>query len=374
MPSRAFTAASVERTKPPAKGQVDHFDKGFPGLALRVSYGGGKTWTYFYRAAGRLRRLKLGTYPGMTLAEAREAWRAARKETAAGRDPAAQRPSLAVATVAQEWLEKDQAKNRSHRAIERIVERLILPAWQHRSIAEIGRRDVLDLIESVSAPMMARRTFSAIHRMLNWCVRRGIIEHNPASNIDRPGVAVSRERVLNDRELVAVWNAAEQLGWPHGAAVKLLALTGARRSEIWELRWDEIEDGLIRLSGLRTKNGEPHTIPLSTPAISIVEAIPRIAGSDYVFAARKPSSNWSNAKADIDAQAKIAPWRMHDLRRTVATGLQKLGTGLQTIEAVLGHTSGSRAGIVGVYQRHSFDAEKRAALEAWGAHVMGLVS
>ena len=152
-------------------------------------------------------------------------------------------------------------------------------------------------------------------------------------------------------------------------------LTGARRTEIGDLKWSEIESDTIKLAGDRTKNGEPHTIPLSTAASIVLQHAPRISNSQRIFATNSHSSlagGWSRAKHNLDELSGVKGWRIHDLRRTVATGLQKLGVNLQTIEAVLGHTSGSRSGVVGVYQRHSFDAEKRAALDAWGTHVMAI--
>jgi integrase len=174
---------------------------------------------------------------------------------------------------------------------------------------------------------------------------------------------------------MAVWNTAKELGWPYGPAVQLLILTGARREEIGQLRWSEILEDSIKLNGSRTKNGEPHDVPLSLPALALLEQVPRIAGSDFVFTAtgKTPITAWAWAKAKLDGLSQVTSWRTHDLRRTAATGLQKLGTPLQVTEAILGHTAGSRAGIVGIYQRHNYANEKRAALEAWGAHVMALV-
>jgi integrase len=211
-----------------------------------------------------------------------------------------------------------------------------------------------------------------VHRLFRWAKSRDLIEANPAADLPKPGRETARDRVLTDSELVAVWNAAVELGWPSGDAVRLLILTGARRAEISELKWSEIHGNTIKLSGARTKNAEPHDIPLSEAALSVLAQIPRVVGSEFVFVNPLRSGAWSNAKLKLSA-ANVPQWRIHDLRRTVATGLQKLGVNLQTIEAVLGHASGSRSGVVGVYQRHSFDAEKRAALEAWGAHVMALV-
>lgn len=193
----------------------------------------------------------------------------------------------------------------------------------------------------------------------------------------KPGSETKRDRVLSDVELVAVWRIAEQMGWPFGTAVQLLILTAARREEIGQLRWSELDldQSAIRLKGERTKNNEPRDIPLTAQALALLKGAPRIADSDFVFTTKGTTaiSGWSRAKRQLDTLAPIASWRLHDLRRSVATGLQRLGISLQTIEAVLGHVSGSRSGIVGVYQRHSFDAEKRAALEAWGRHVDTLI-
>jgi integrase len=155
-------------------------------------------------------------------------------------------------------------------------------------------------------------------------------------------------------------------------------LTGARREEIGGLQWSEVGEQEIILTGERTKNRQAHLIPLSFEAKAVLGRVPRIVGSPFLFGEKRSSGKWDHAKKRLDASmAELAgeggsAWRLHDLRRTVATGLQKLGANLQTIEAVLGHTSGSRSGVVGVYQRHSFDAEKRAALDAWGVHVTSL--
>jgi integrase len=294
-----------------------------------------------------------------------------------GRDPA--RKEIAgdnFEGVAREWLKRDQAGNKSLAEVQRIVEKEMLPAWGHRSIRDIRRHDILVLVDAIvdrGSVTMARRFMAYVHRLFRWSVSRGIIESNPAADLPKPGRETRRDRVLSDKELGRVWNAAETLGWPYGAAIQLLILTGSRRAEISELEWSELNGETIELKGVRTKNGEPHSIPLSKPALQVLERVPRMAGSEYVFGKPLRSGAWSTIKYKFDS-AGISDWRLHDLRRTVATGLQKLGVNLQTIEAVLGHTSGSRSGVVGVYQRHSFDAEKRAALDAWGKHVTELVA
>lgn len=382
MPSyKTVTVAAANRFKPPKTGQIDHFDRQYPGLSLRVSCGGRKSWTYHYRLGGKLKRMTFGTLSEMTVEQAHDAWREARKAVEAGRDPRPTAPTAATDfdSVFREWLQRDQSKNKSVRIVKRSIEREVLPSWGHREITDIGRRDVLDVIDAIAdrgAVIAARRMQARLHRLFKWAVGRGIIEVNPAVNLPKPGEETKRDRVLTDDELVKVWNAAERLGYPYGPAFQLLILTGGRREEIGQLNWTgEIVDREISLAGDRTKNGEPHSIPLSTPARALLDQLPRIAGSDYVFTVggRSPISGWSRAKVDLDDLAQVESWRTHDLRRTAATGLQRLKTPLQVTEAILGHTAGSRGGIVGVYQKYSYADEKRAALEAWGAHVMALL-
>ena len=168
-----------------------------------------------------------------------------------------------------------------------------------------------------------------------------------------------------------MWNAAGELE-AYGQAVRLLALTGCRRDEIGALRWSEIEGAVITIPGSRTKNGEPHAVPLSAAAMSVLAEIKPTNGSDFVFGAR-PLSGWSHHKANLSEFAPIAPWHLRTLRRTLATGLEKLGVPLVVTELVLGHTSGSKGGIVGVYQVHDYLPEKTAALKSWGEHIMDIV-
>lgn len=381
-----LTVAGVARVKPPKHGQVDHFDRGYPGLALRVSYGGARAWVYFYRLHGKQHRLTLGRFPAMGLDEAREAWRVARLAVAKGESPTHARPTAAdsFAAVAGEWLERDQAQNRSVAEVRRVIERDVFPAWGDRPITGIGRRDINELIDGVAdrgAMTMARRLHAHLHRLFRWAVGRGIIETNPMADLPKPGAAVKRDRVLTNTELAAVWGAAGKAGGPFGPAIRLLALTAARRDEIASMRWSEVHGDEIRIPASRSKNGETHLVPLVPAAAKLLENMPRIGEDGFVFTTtgKTPVSGWSKAKRALDVAAAelygrpLPAWRLHDLRRTAATGMQRLGVGLQVVESVLGHVAGSRAGIVGVYQQHRFEAEKRAALEAWAHEIDRIV-
>jgi integrase len=373
MPKRPLSDLAVKLAKPPSNGQVDIFDAGYPGFALRVSYGGGKSWVYFYRIGGRLRRRSLGTYPAVTLAEARQLWRDAKQEVSLGRDPAWRRSSdLNFESVAREWLKRDQADKKSLKEVTRIVEKELIPAWGDRSIRDIRRHDILVLSDAIAdrgALTMARRVMAYVHRLFRWAKSRDLTEANPASDLPKPGSEKKRDRVLSDAELAVVWKTAEEIGWPYGPAVQLLILTGARRAEISELKWSEIQGDTIKLSSVRTKNAQPHDMPLSVPALSVLSKMPRVAGSEFVFGKPLRSGAWSNAKLKSFAMP-VAHWRIHDIRRTVSTGMNELGTEPHIVEAVLGHTI---KGVAGVYDRAKYETAKRAALEAWGAHVMALV-
>jgi integrase len=315
----------------------------------------------------------------MSLLDARDAWRKARRSVSKGESPKHARPTAADTfdAVMLEWLKRDQGQNRSLDDVRKALEYSVLPKWEGRLVPSLRRRDVVDLIDSVvdrGAVTMARRLHAHLHRFFRWCVGRGLIEQNPMADLPKPGTAVKRDRVLSDTELSLVWQAAERIGWPFGPIVQLLILTAARRDEIGALKWCEVSSHSIELSGDRTKNGEAHLIPLAAEAQRLLGSQPRV--SEFVFSTRgsTPVSGWSKAKSLLDRQLAelnggrpLPPWRFHDIRRTVATAMQRLGVGLQVVEAVLGHVSGSRAGVVGIYQRHGFRQEKRAALNLWSS-------
>jgi integrase len=183
-----------------------------------------------------------------------------------------------------------------------------------------------------------------------------------------------RDRVLTDDEVAAVWRATEG-GGAFSGIVRMLILTGQRREEVGGMTWDELSEGLATwtIPASRAKNGIAHIVPLSEPVRELLQNI--TPSDDLLFAGlRGVFKGWSKAKTALDARSGVTGWRLHDLRRTMATGLQRLGVRLEVTEQILNHVAGSRAGIVGVYQRHDFASEKRTALEAWGEHVMAVVA
>ena len=372
---KALTAAAVERMKPPAKGQIEVFDRGYPGLLLRVSYGGGKAFGDVLQTRGQARaadaRLASGDDPGR--GSRGLARRPPARRYGTGSRPSPVKTSNTVATVVEEWIKRDKRDKRDVKPttvyqIEAALKRDVLPLWGGREMARSPSVKIHELLDGIvdRAPGTARAVHSHLRSLFGWATGRDLISVNPMAGVEPPTKVKARDRVLSDVELVKVWHAAGADAY--GPMVKLLILTGARREEITQLRWAEINDGKIELPAERTKTGEPRIIPLSPQAREILAGVDNTG--ERVFGVARA---WPRAKARIDAAARInEPWVVHDLRRSLRNRDAEARRALQMVEAVLGHV-GTRGGIVGVYQVHDYAEEKKAALEAWGAHVAGLL-
>lgn len=410
MPKRALTAAAVERIKPPATGQVDHFDAGYPGLALRVSYGGSRSWVLFYRASGKQRRMTLGHHPALGLKEAREAWRQAREDVAHGRDPAAEKAEArrrqqeiaaenaecqpdTVKHVAEQFIEKwHRPRNRTTDEIARMFEQHVFPAIGGRDIASITRRDirgVLDKAIEAGATKRVNRVLANVRKLFAWAVEHDIIEASPVVGIRPPAPETKLDRVLTDDEARAFLRACDEVGEPFAAILRLLLLTGQRRDEVGEAKWSEIdlEARLWSLPASRTKNKRPHVVPLSPQAMAIIEALPSRGVSEFMFPARfsrnttkepRAVSGFGRLKERLDKfmlgeLGTLTDWRLHDLRRTVVTGMNEIGIPPHIVEAVVNHVSGHKGGVAGTYNRAIYADEKRVALTRWADHLDGLL-
>jgi integrase len=367
-----LTVKSVEAAAPASK-RREIPDDILPGLYLILQPTGAKTWAVRYRLHGKSCKHTIGRYPVFDLKSAREAGTRALRAVAEGRQPREQQSDSVEAGVAQfiERYAKPRYRPRSLQETERLLNRHVLAHWHGRRLNSITRRDVRALLDSVAAPIMANRLHDLLSKLFNWAVAADLITESPAARITRPNAERSRDRVLSDTELKAVWRAAEKEGYPFGPIIQLLILTGQRRGEVAGMRWDEIAGDIWTLPKERTKNGKAHSVPVSRQAAAIVAASPHIG--DFVFSinAASPVVGFVNPKRRIDTLAGFADWRLHDLRRTAASGMARLGVNLPVIERILNHVSGSFAGIVGVYQRHEFADEKRAALQLWADHVAG---
>lgn len=391
--AKRLTAAAVDKLRANRAKRREIPDAQAPGLHLIIQPSGKKSWAVRYRFGGSPRKLTLGGYPAISLKDAREQAAAARDAVDRGVDPIEeQRRAKSAAgadldlfeNVAAEFLKRNTRAAPAWKAeMGRLLEREVFPQWRGKRIGEIAKRDVIRLLDRLldrGVGVMANRVFAVIRRIFNWAVERDIIAASPCAGLKAPIEETARDRVLSDDELRTVWKAADGFGYPFGPIIQLLILTGQRRSEVGQATWSEIDlkERLWRIPGSRTKNGVPHDVALSDQAIAVLESLPRIAGkAGYLFTTtgETPASGFSRAKDRLDEKLPegTADWRLHDIRRTVASGMARLGIALPAIEKVLNHTSGSFAGIVAVYQRHEFADEKRRALEAWGRFVETLV-
>jgi integrase len=387
-----LTTKFIENAKP-ADARREIPDSGCRGLYLVVQPTGRKAWAVRYRFGGVTRKLTLDA--GLTLAAARKAATDALHEVERGNDPAAlkfEAQAAAEAAAADrkrdtvdhlaglfiEQHAKRKTRERSWKQTEHVFHNIVLPAWRGRTVHDIQRRDIRELVEGVAEdrPIMANRTLGHLSKFFNWLCEREVISASPCAGIKPPSKEHARERVLSDDEIKALWHACETIKGPAGPVVKLLLLTGQRCGEVVGMRRSEISGDVWTLPPERTKNKQRHEVPLSAQALAIVDAMP-VIDDDFVFtsSATRRLGKMSRAKKTLDAQIKPKePWVLHDLRRTVASGLARLGISLPTIEKVLNHQSGSFRGIVRVYQRHEYAAEKRDALQRWATHIEGLVT
>ena len=249
--------------------------------------------------------------------------------------------------------------------------REVLPLWGERNIAEVSKRDIIALLDRVRGrgwPIMANRVLAAVRKFFSWCLSRGILERSPCEGIAAPAREQARHRTLNDDELAAVLRAARDMGHPFGAIVWLLSLTGQRRDEVGRMRWDHINPSgqLWLVPGAHAKNFKPHTVHLSVPSRSLLKSMPHtgelvfsVDGRHFFKGTQRRRLNWTSALACLAGL-------LHDLRRTVVSGMASLGVAPHVADKILNHQTGTISGVAAVYQRHEFMKERREALELWG--------
>ena len=388
-----LTPKYIENSIKPKDVRQEIADSQCRGLYLIVQPTGRKAWAVRYRFEGQTRKLTLDA--GRTLAEARKAATAALHELERGNDPAAlkfearaaadaaaaNRKRDTVEHLASQFIEryaKKKTRENSWKQTEHVFNGIVLPAWPGRTVHDIQRRDIRELVEHVAEnrPVMANRTLAHLSRFFSWLCENDIITSSPCVGVKPPAKEHARERILSDDEIKTLWRACDTIGGAAGPAIKLMLLTGQRRGEIIGMRRSEINGNVWTLLPERTKNKQRHEVPLSAQAVAIIDEMPVIDG-DFVFTSNKARKlgNMSPAKTALDAQMKTKEaWVFHDLRRTAASGMARLGIALPVIEKVLNHKSGSFKGVVGVYQKHTFMPEMRVAAQRWADHVEGLVS
>ena len=402
--AKKLTPLGIEAIKANPKKRQEIPDPAMPGLYLVVQPSGAKGWALRYRFAGKPAKLTLGKFPMMGLADARMAASDALAKVEIGTDPAAAKQKTKAArleaqlserdkvkTLVQEFYKRHLSKLKSGDHARQFLDRFTVKEWGERDIQTITKRDLLDLLDEIAdsgRTTTANRVLAHTRKFLNWCVERDIIAVSPAMGVKPVAKEASRDRVLTDDEIRLFWRACDATGQPWGPLGKLLLLTGQRLNEVAQMTDAEIRGATWHLSADRTKNGRAHDVPLSQATGDVLTGMERVksrAGYIHTTNGTSPVQGFHKARANIAEHmaaiaeqeaghpVEIPAWTFHDLRRTCATGLARLGIPVRVTEAVLNHISGTGAGIVAVYQRHDYADEKCDALEAWGRYVLALV-
>jgi integrase len=374
---------------PEGKADAIFFDDALIGFGLRVRRGSGdriiRNWIIQYRAHGRARRMIVGSAETLTAAKAREQARKLLAEVELGGDPQAakserrEKDTLSLRAIVRDFLaQKSGVKPGTMRMLRTYLEGpLYLKPLHSVPVDRIKTKDVaarLLAVAKTSGTPTALGLRSAVSSLFTWALMMGLIEHNPVIGSFKPPQPESRDRVLTNAELAAIWQALADDDY--GKIIKLLILTGCRRAEIGGMRWPEFDfaKSTWTLPKERSKNGLPHTLPITPLMREIVGSVLVRNGVDVLFG-RNGFTAWGNGKDDLDEKlADFAPWTIHDIRRSVASGMGDIGIQPHIIEEILNHRSGHRRGVAGVYNRSPYEREVRDALLRWSDHVRAAVT
>jgi integrase len=372
--SPQFTARFIDKAPAPDIGRVEYWDGNTPGFGIRVSASGRKSWILVYRFAGQPKRLTFGTYPAVPLAAARESAKEALYLVSKGTDPAAlkqaDRRGETFRDVAEEYLERHaRAKKKSWRKDKLALDRDLLPELGKRKAKDIARRDVnriLDNIVARGAPIQANRTLEILRKIYNWAIARELVTINPCHMISPPAPARSRQRVLSNDEIRKLWHVLEEDGSSIAVMFKLRLLTLQRGGEICRMRRRDLDfvDNWWTIPPEFAKNGLAHRVPLTRVAAEVISRQLALSQQQWVFPSPTrdaPIKSIWKATSRIRATVGLE-FTPHDLRRTGASHLASLGISRLVIAKILNHVE---TDVTAVYDRHSYDAEKRLALDIW---------
>ena len=388
MPVCKLSKRAIDALPCPADRDTIWWDEDIKGFGLKITPAGRRTFLVQYRPAGdrrNPRKYTIGEYGSVTPHQARVEAQRVLAERAAGRDPQTEKQESKrrlktdqVDSLVAEFISRHVAQNRTARETTRILHHDVLPHWGTWTIHEVRKRDVIALLDKVrerGALVMANRVLAVVRKFFNWCVGRGVLERSPCANIGVPTREQARHRVLSDEELGLVVAATRALGFPFGSIVELLALTGQRRDEVSRMAWHHIDldRHLWLIPPEHSKNGKPHTVHLSPQALSILQGVPRTGTLVFSFDGTTQFQGFSKAKRRLDHVSRVSDWTLHDLRRTVVSGMARLGVAPHVADKILNHQSGTISGVAAVYQRHEFMSERKEALHRWAQHVAKLI-
>jgi len=334
--------------------------------------------------------MKIGAFEKLTTDQARTAATRILAQVDLGGDPQddkserRRKDAQSFKTVVSEYLavkeESGGMRPHSLQEVRRYLTQGYFATLHPMPIDRIARRDVALRVQAIkreSGAPTADHARSALSAFFTWCLTAGIVDRNPTIGATRPELPPARDRVLSDHELAAVWR--ESGDGAYGAIIRLLILLAARRAEIGGMQWGEVdlENGTWEVPAARSKNGLRHVLPLPRTAIDIINSVPRRVDRDYLFGSRANVgfTLWSQEKRALDRRlaGQVQPWRLHDLRRSAATKMADIGIAPHLIEEILNHRSGHRVGVVGIYNRSSYEREVRAAMALWDDHIRALI-
>lgn len=364
-----LTDVAIKRLAPPQSGQTTYWDDATPGFGIRLSQKS-RSFVVMY---GEKRRLKtLGRYPDLSLSDARKAARKFLSEVI----DAPLAPDIAPISFPEAKVQflahcERRLKSRTVKDYTWLLDRHFSFSGD---IHLITKAQITKAISSLSdTPSLQQHAFVAIRTMMNWCVHHGLLEVSPVPRMRQS--SSSRERILTDEELAAVYRRAMETPYPYGPIVELLILTGQRRGEITALRRTWINDGMMIFPNGFTKNKREHRLPISPLAQAVIDSVPDTG--DLLFPARNrsdaPFSGWSKSKVRFDTELPFSDYTLHDLRRTFSSNLARLGVPIHVTEKILNHASGSIGGVAAVYNRYSYLDEMAAALKRHDEYVGSLV-
>ena len=370
-----FTNAYIKSLAPKTK-RYEVYDAKQPGFGLRISASGRKSWIIIGRQNGEKIRVTIGTYPTLSLAAARVQATEIAYEMLTGNYIQNKRSHI-FEDVLQEWYLREQKLNKSFKQVDNAIQLNVMPSLKGRKVDEITKADLLKIIDRIAdrgAIYQANRVRAFMSRFFSWCCERDILKQSPATSLPRVSGEIARDRVLKDRELHAVWNSAVALGYPFGVIIQLLILTGQRLNEVAGMKKSEVdlETGLWTIEASRSKNRHNHTVHLSKLALQILHTAPTHGEGDFLFTTTGHSavSGFSKFKKRLDKKSGVEAWRIHDLRRTVATVMSdRLSIQPFVVDRILNHRSGAIKGVAAVYQKGEFLEQRKQALLAWSQFV-----
>ncbi|HEX6015399.1 MAG TPA: tyrosine-type recombinase/integrase [Geminicoccaceae bacterium] len=380
MAAKLLTAAAVARVRPDPTRRLELPDRQQPGLYLVVQPSGRRSFAVRTRVGGKPVKITLGEADALDLPQARQGAAAAIAAARRGEDPRVQKseqPAATVAAAVDEFIARyAKPRLKRWREVEARLKHDLVRAYGERPVAGLGRADLVRLLDEMGdrgVKQGANRLLAHTRRLLGWAAERGIVDTNVAASIKAPAKEVARDRVLDDEELASVWRACGGMGFPFGPLVRLMIVSAQREGEVAGLRWPDVDldRAVWTLPREQTKADRAHVVPLSDLALEVLTPLPRLHDGELAFSTNgiTPPSGWSRAKARLDRLSGVSGWRLHDLRRTAASTMARLGHPPQVVAAVLNHAPGATQGITAIYNRHRYDGEKRAALDAWARHV-----